>query len=1341
MNRVYKTIWNEQTGTYVAVSELSHARGKRSGSSVQKSSAGSMLRSGVLALAGAGLMGVAGTAAADTHYEKEVTDAAAYSLSNGESASIDGINYKASTTSDRAWGVLVHKNSTLNASNMIVHTEGNRAHGIQSGAKGSDADGTDKSVINLGAGITVSTTGDDSFALHAIDGSSISTTGASDVTINTKGKNGFGAFAESDSTITLNNTKITTEGELGHGLVANNDRGTTGGSISATNTNITTHGLQGHGVVAEAGGAITLKGGSVSTNYSNTIADTTARTKGQFAHGLVSKGEGSIIIADGTAVTTKGVSIGAYAEKGGEISFSNGSITTEKDPAARATGSGSKITLTNAILNGERGQGGRAGVVEAKDGARIELVGGSVSMNSTRSEANGVWADGNGTTLSVTGTTITTIGEYTSRGAMGAAINVTGGAVAELNNATLNYTGQQYGRGLLVTSGATVTSTNTTIKSTGEYSDAVHVSAGSEETILTLNGGTISASGIDSRGMSAKHSGSLIEATGVSITTSGDGESYGSVTENGGKTILKDSSITTSGNNVAGILLVDDATVEMSGTTVAATGESIRSQLNKAGQTQNIIVGSGSTLTKNNGTLLRVDRTSSGEDGVVNLTLKAGSYADGNIENYFEGAKDTDSTRVARTVLKVEDGAFWAGLIIDDSTTVVEQDQTITGDSGGNVTGNVTNTSNTTVAFNDVNTVKGSVSAVTNSTMTFQGSGTTTITGNLSGQTGSTLQFNNNAVIQGGVTAVGSTLNFAGSSNTIGTAGTTSTVLAASNSSVSLGSGSTTINGGVQLDNNSSLSGGTAQTPVTITGNVVVNSGATLGGNLNVAGALSGSGGTLSPGNSIGVQTYGSMAGFTGTYVAEVNSAGASDLIRISTGDVDLSDIDLQVRQENGNGGYKLNHDYTIVEASAGSITNPFKSEALDSSFDNTLVKLDPVKYDGNTVKVSLSVDNSKVASKRVGLSSNQNAALDGVLSVAGQNASADAALQSTDTAGAMNQLSGEVHASTQSALMNNSALVTRTISNRMRANVGAGMSAGAPVAQSSGSLPAGALPSSNAYPLWAEVVGSWSSLDDNGNAAKVKSDIAGLFLGGDANVGNGWRVGGALGFTDGKIKVNDRSSSSDVTSYTAALYGGNSWETSGGKVNFLAGAAYTRHDVDSRRSVSLGGNQTLKADYHVNTTQLFTELGYAIPVGQASQVEPYLGLAWLSQKAKGFQESGGSAALRGSSQSDDITTFTLGLRGNTVLDLGENKAKLFAGLGWRHATGDVEPSRRMSFVQGAGSEFSISGAPIAKDAAVVDFGAEVAVGKNAALGLGYSGQFDNGNSDSTGSLFLRVKF
>uniref|UniRef100_UPI0005908C70 autotransporter outer membrane beta-barrel domain-containing protein n=1 Tax=Pusillimonas noertemannii TaxID=305977 RepID=UPI0005908C70 len=95
-----------------------------------------------------------------------------------------------------------------------------------------------------------------------------------------------------------------------------------------------------------------------------------------------------------------------------------------------------------------------------------------------------------------------------------------------------------------------------------------------------------------------------------------------------------------------------------------------------------------------------------------------------------------------------------------------------------------------------------------------------------------------------------------------------------------------------------------------------------------------------------------------------------------------------------------------------------------------------------------------------------------------------------------------------------------------------------------------------------------------------------------------GWRVGGALGYTDGRVKVDDRNSRSDVGTFTAALYGGNSWDQGSGKLNFLAGAAYSHHSIDTRRQVNVGGNQTLKADYSAHTTQLFTELGYAMPVG-----------------------------------------------------------------------------------------------------------------------------------------------
>lgn len=302
-------------------------------------------------------------------------------------------------------------------------------------------------------------------------------------------------------------------------------------------------------------------------------------------------------------------------------------------------------------------------------------------------------------------------------------------------------------------------------------------------------------------------------------------------------------------------------------------------------------------------------------------------------------------------------------------------------------------------------------------------------------------------------------------------------------------------------------------------------------------------------------------------------------------------------------------------------------------------------------------------------------------------------------------------------------------------------MTAGGPLAQASGATPAGAMPQSAAYPLWAQVVGGRNSLKGDDNAAETKTSLDGLFVGGDAVVGKDWRVGGALGFTDGNIDVNDRSSSSSVRSYIGSIYGGNRCSTDKGSVNFLAGAAYTRNSVNTSRSVNVGGNQVLRVDYDVNATQLFTELGYSFLVGQASSVEPYMGMDWLSQRAKAFSESGGSAALQGESQKNNVTSTTLGLRGKTMFELGGKQATLTGGLGWRHAAGDIDASRQVAFVQGNGAAFRVAGAPIAKNAAVMELGVEVAVSINTAMGLSYSGQFGNGSSDDTGSLYLKVRF
>jgi subtilase-type serine protease len=78
--------------------------------------------------------------------------------------------------------------------------------------------------------------------------------------------------------------------------------------------------------------------------------------------------------------------------------------------------------------------------------------------------------------------------------------------------------------------------------------------------------------------------------------------------------------------------------------------------------------------------------------------------------------------------------------------------------------------------------------------------------------------------------------------------------------------------------------------------------------------------------------------------------------------------------------------------------------------------------------------------------------------------------------------------------------------------------------------------------------------------------------------------------------------------------------------------------------------------------------------------------------------------------------------------------------LGWRHALGDTTPERELAFAALPGSNFRVSGAPIAKNAAVAELGAELKAGKSTSFGLNYQGQFGR-NQDQAGSLFMKVRF
>lgn len=530
---------------------------------------------------------------------------------------------------------------------------------------------------------------------------------------------------------------------------------------------------------------------------------------------------------------------------------------------------------------------------------------------------------------------------------------------------------------------------------------------------------------------------------------------------------------------------------------------------------------------------------------------------------------------------------------------------------------------------------------------------------------------------------------------------------------------------GIQAGNGAHLGGGTVAAPNTVLENVSVDK-ATLTGNWQIAGALQArNGARIAPGNSLGVITTGSINWGAGTiYEVEVNDKGESDRVDVTgTAAADVSQTALHVMQENGTGGYRLDQDYTILTA-AGGVEGEFTEAKWQGS---ELITVKPT-YQSGAITVALTVDEQ--ALDLADLTVNQRATAEGALSVTGLNAAADAAFLSANLAASFDMLSGEIHPSTRAGLINSSALFSKAILGRLDDR----QAAKAGELDASGKINA-------AYPLWVSYSHSEQTAKGDSNTAERKHKIDSFTLGGEAQVGVGWSVGGAFAYADSKVKLNERRSSADVDSYGLALYAGKRWDLDENAVKLKVGVGHTWHDVSTRRNIDLGGSQTLKADYDARTTQLFGEVGYSMAVGERSTVEPYLALTWLSHHTEGFSESGGEGALKGKSSTDDVTFSTLGLRAATTLEAGGGSWTLHGGLGWRHAFGDRQPGAKLSFIQGGGDSFAVVGAPIAKNSAVFDLGVEAQVGRNTSIGLGYEGQSGSGFTEHAGNLYLKTRF
>jgi outer membrane autotransporter protein len=466
------------------------------------------------------------------------------------------------------------------------------------------------------------------------------------------------------------------------------------------------------------------------------------------------------------------------------------------------------------------------------------------------------------------------------------------------------------------------------------------------------------------------------------------------------------------------------------------------------------------------------------------------------------------------------------------------------------------------------------------------------------------------------------------------------------------------------------------------------------------------------------------------TYAVQItNIDGQTDWIHASgTATISGGTVDVLA----GTGTYNTSNRYKLVTGDAG-VSGTFSSLTTNLAFMNP-----QLEYDSNNVWLVFARNAVDLCS--VAQTANQSGSCKGIDSQSDDNPVKQAILDQDEqhARDAYDQLSGEIHATAQTALLQDSRFPREAALERMGI-AGCQMQADTQRQYNDGDerqriraqLGCGGDDQRNV--AWGRVFGSWGHLNGDGNAAKMDRGIGGVFVGADTPVSDDWRIGMLGGYSGSNLNVKDRHSSADIQSWNLGIHAGGQGDGWGLRL----GANESWNNIRTRRHVNFPGfSDTLTASYNGTTSQAFAELGYRI-THNTTQVEPFANVAWVQVKTDGFSEQGGAAALTAAGQTATATLSSLGvhLSGNFDQDMG----RMQLTLGWQHASGKT-PSSELSYVSGSDS-FNIAGLPLAKNLAVLDAGLDFSTSATGTLKLSYTGQFGSGIMDNGLQLTFRKRF
>lgn len=482
------------------------------------------------------------------------------------------------------------------------------------------------------------------------------------------------------------------------------------------------------------------------------------------------------------------------------------------------------------------------------------------------------------------------------------------------------------------------------------------------------------------------------------------------------------------------------------------------------------------------------------------------------------------------------------------------------------------------------------------------------------------------------------------------------------------------------------------------------------------------SGSVLSPGSRLaGVVGRMSVSGdllfdATATYQVDVAANGSSDFVGVG-GKATLGNAGTVAVAAAGD--WMPSTRYTLLTANAG-VDGAFAGVTSNFAF------LDPtLSYDANNVYLTMArndiaLPDVELAFPDVVVNDNQHAVATAVEALGDGNAVYDAVvrLEVPQVVPAFDSLSGEVHAATRGALLQNRFLhdgIDRHLDGRAI----------------SGDIAPGVR-------VWLAGSGGQLRTDASTDNAASRVQQHGLMAGAGWQLGESLELGVAAGQQTLDNRLRERAAVADTDATEYGVYAHYRWQG----LSLRGGVTRADYRTDTTRTAQVGTafSEQLLAREDATGTTAFVRAGWTFG-GPRLQLTPEIELAQVRLESDGSQERGGDSALRLASADSEYRTGLAALKADWDISGGlQDRAVLTARVGWQYADGDRLPTTTARFVGGT-QDFTIAGAPLARSSVLAQLGVAVSPSANSRVSLQVQGRDGDGQRDVGAQLDWSVAF